>query len=404
MDITITKADALPVLNRLISWQVRARAAYSKALSKPKRTEDIVDITVAKNDLLQAAKQAAPIAPNKSPLHMLQNILLTAVAGKLHLSVTDLELSLTCEIAAEVRHFGTVAVHAKDLVERLSTMPAGPVHLSHAENRLAMRTTGARRYAMPALPGEDFPTLASVPDGAVVSVDSALLGSMIGRVQTNISDDTTRPTNAALFEWDGDTVRMVATDGHRLAKIEHTVPGLAHFSMLLPQRTWLELRRFAATAGKELRILIAGNEVYFSGDSATLATKQSTTQFPPYLKVIPKGFTCSAVVSRTGLADAVKAVALSSLKNKYGVTLCLQDRLSVSAVNPESGDAYDELSADYHGAEPLTIAVNADYMADALSALASDTVWIEASDTLAPIVVRPCADSPDIFLIMPMRV
>ena len=179
-----------------------------------------MDLIVAKKDLLRLVGRAQAIADKKSTMPVLSNLLLDARGATLSVRATDLYLSVSGEVPAEIKKPGAIAVPARDLHERVKYMQEGPVRL-YSENgtQLEVRSQGtARQYRLHGVPGSEFPTLPQPDaDAPRISLPATLLSTFIVRTQFSISPDDTRPNlNSALFEWTEDRLRMVTTDGHRL--------------------------------------------------------------------------------------------------------------------------------------------------------------------------------------------
>jgi DNA polymerase III subunit beta len=189
-----------------------------------------MELTVAKKDLLRLVARMQGVAERKSTMPVLSNVLV-AVDGpdSIRLAATDLYLSLSGKVPAHINKGGSVAVPAKDLFERVKMMPDGPIHISTNDTAATtLKAQGsARRYTLRGMPGDDFPPLPAPAEGSPnLSLDVSVLQELIAKTYFSISGDETRAhLNSAKFEWDGDLVRMVSTDGHRLSKMEVKVPG-----------------------------------------------------------------------------------------------------------------------------------------------------------------------------------
>src|SRR6516162_4452668 len=208
-----------------------------------------MEFTVAKKDLLKIVARMQGVAERKSTMPVLSNVLL-AVDGPsaLRIAATDLYLALVGRVTVDVSKGGSVAVSAKDLLERVRMMPEGPIHLASQDNATTtIKAAGsARRYTLRGMPGDDFPPLPAPSEGSPsLSLDVDALQELIAKTHFSISTDETRAhLNSALFEWDGDVVRMVTTDGHRLSKVDVKVSGRqASSTMLIPLKAIHELRR-----------------------------------------------------------------------------------------------------------------------------------------------------------------
>src|SRR6202451_2590862 len=284
-----------------------------------------MELTVAKKDLLTIVCRMQGLAERKSTMPVLSNVLL-AVNGPstLRVAATDLYLSLVGNIPVDVSKGGSVALSAKDLLERIRMMPDGPLHLSSQDNAATtLRAVGsARRYTLRGMPGDDFPPLPSAAEGSPsLALDVEVLQQLIAKTHFSISTDETRAhLNSALFEWDGDVVRMVTTDGHRLSKMEVRVSGRqASATMLIPLKAIQELRRICdealiespvKDAGKDvarpqLQITQSGSSAFFQGAGTTFSVKLVDAQFPPYAQVIPQNSSLKIRAPRAAFADAL---------------------------------------------------------------------------------------------------
>src|ERR1700677_2367736 len=210
-----------------------------------------MELTVAKKDLLKLLTRMQGVAERKSTMPVLSNVLM-AVDGPsaLRVAATDLYLALVGRLTVDVSKGGSVAVSAKDLLERVRMMPDGPIHLSAQDNATTtIKAAGsARRYTLRGMPGDDFPPLPTPSEGSPsLAIDVDVLQELVAKTHFSISADETRAhLNSALFEWDGDVVRMVTTDGHRLSKMEVKVTGRqASATMLIPLKAIQELRRLS---------------------------------------------------------------------------------------------------------------------------------------------------------------
>ncbi len=376
----------------------------------------------SKKDLLRILNRCQGVADKKSTMPVLSNVLLEAKDGNVQLSATDLYVAVRGWVKADVEQPGSIAVGARDLFERVKMMPEGQVSISTSEaSATTIRAVGsARRYTLHGIPGDDFPKLPSPDDSAPsMSLPISTLHELIQRTAFSISTDETRlHLNSALFEWEGEHVRMVTTDGHRLSKMEVHVPGKkATATMLIPNKGIQELKRLCeealtekaeqGTSGAELTMTQSGPSAYFTLGGFQFSVKLVDAQFPPYQRVIPEQTERAIHASKSSVQDALNAVSVAASDRTGGVKLTItEDKIRFESESPESGVGFDEIAVDYRGAE-VTVGFNARYFIDVLKAIDDEEVILGISGELDPAVVRPAhedASKNHVAVIMPMRI
>jgi DNA polymerase-3 subunit beta len=382
-----------------------------------------MELTVPKKDLLKLLTRMQGVAERKSTMPVLSNVLL-AVDGPstLRVAATDLYLALVGRLTVDVSKGGSVAVSAKDLLERVRMMPDGPIHLSAQDNATTtIKAAGsARRYTLRGMPGDDFPPLPTPSEGSPsLAIDVDVLQELVAKTHFSISADETRAhLNSALFEWEGDVVRMVTTDGHRLSKMEVKVTGRqASATMLIPLKAIQELRRLSddiLAEGKDgtkedapraqLQITQSGSSAFFQGGGMSFAVRLVDAQFPPYAQVIPQQSEKLVRVPRAPFAEALRAVSVAASERTGGVKLGLSKGIMrITTESPESGEGFDEIPIEYAGPD-ITIGFNAKYFLDVLGALDEDEVQLGLGGELDPAVVRPVGPRQFLAVVMPMRI
>jgi DNA polymerase-3 subunit beta len=350
---------------------------------------------------------------------VLGNVLLDVNGpGSLRLAATDLNLAVTGQITAEVQKGGSIAVGARDLFERVKMMPEGLLTIATNEGSGATirAASSARRYTLHGIPGEEFPAIPEPDAGAATfAIGADALATLIARTHFSISTDDTRlHLNSALFEWDGNRVRMVTTDGHRLSKMEVTVPGKqASATMLISLKGIQELRRLADEARAEVKgdadgvmidLVQSGANAFFRLPGLQFSVKLVDAQFPPYQQVIPRNVERTVVAPRAALTDALRAVSIAASDRTGGVKLTLaKGTMRFTSESPDSGEGFDEVPVDYDGPD-VTIGFNARYFLDVLGGLDEDSIEIGIGGELDPVVVRPHGSADYLAVIMPMRI
>ncbi len=379
-----------------------------------------MEFTAAKKDLLKMVTRMQGVAERKSTMPILSNILLVVDGpSALKLQATDLYLAIAGRVTADVKKGGSVAVPAKELLERIKMMPDGAIHVAVQEGSQTVlkSSTSARRYTLRGMPGDEFPPLPTPAEGApTLSLEVSVLQELIARTHFSVSTDETRPhLNSALFEWEGEIVRMVSTDGHRLSKMDVKVAGRqATATMLIPLKAIQELRRLAdelaAEAPKDAKerptidITQSGPNAFFQAGGMVFSVKLVDAQFPPYSQVIPQNADKKIRIPRAAFADALRAVSIAASERTGGVKLGITpSTMRITSESPESGDGFDEVPVEYKGPN-LTIGFNAKYFLDILAALPDDEVCLNLSGELDPAVIRPGNEEGFLGVVMPMRI
>ncbi|KYF85319.1 DNA polymerase III subunit beta [Sorangium cellulosum] len=376
-----------------------------------------MDLVIPKKDLLRLVARCQGVADKKSAMPALANVLLAADGNAVRVAATDLYLGVTGQTHADIKTGGTVAVPARDLLERVKAMPDGPIQITTTEGaHTSLKAVGSpRRYTLPGLPGSEFPQLpAPSRDAPSLELPVEQLALLIARTHFSISTDETRAhVNSALFEWAGDRVRMVTTDGHRLSKMEATVSGSsATATMLIPLKAITELRRLAeeARAEKEtpmVAITQSGPNAFFNIAGMQFSVKLVDAQFPPYQQVIPSVTERSVRAPRVQFAEALRAIALAANDRTGGVKLSIAPgTLRITSESPDTGAGFDEVAVDYAGPE-VTIGFNAKYFLDVLGSIDDEEVILGISGELDPAVIRPGGESNQqsyVAVVMPMRI
>jgi DNA polymerase-3 subunit beta len=345
----------------------------------------------------------------------LANVLLSVKDGALTIAATDLEIALVEEVAAESSRNGAITVPAATLYEIVRRQPEGArIELDHpgGDAQLALR---AGRYAtsLVALSVDEFPKL----DAGRLSHNFALpvqeLRGLIDRTKFAISTEETRYYLNGIFlhaaEGDGGPVlRAVATDGHRLARVEEPLPeGAAGMpGIIIPRKTVNELRKLLDEISGEVEISLSETRIKFVVGQTTLTSKLIDGTFPDYDRVIPRGNDKILRVDKKDFNDAVGRVSAISAERHRPVKLSLaKDLLVISAASPEQGTASEELGGDLidYQSGPLEIGFQARYLSDVTDQIRGKVEFVFA-DGAAPTLVRDQDDTSAVYVLMPMRV
>jgi DNA polymerase-3 subunit beta len=359
-------------------------------------------------DKLQSALTAVMSAvPAKSALPILGNVLLETDGKSLKLSTTDLEISITTTIEAKVTKKGSVAIPAKKFQEIIDALPQTDIEIEAINNRIEMRF-GTGDYKIAGMPADEFPRLPEFNSAKEIKISADVLRRMIHKTAFSASNDETRPAlNGILWQTSGEKMRMVATDGHRLAKIEADntkLQGL-YGDMIVPPRALNLVNRLAVDSITEVGVTFNENNLIFTCGGNTISTRVIEGPYPNYEQVIPKYNNKSLIVAKSLLADTVRRVAILSNALTHQVKFSIsKNTLQLSATNVDfGGEAVEKLPCQYDG-EDIEIGYNAAYVLDILKQLECDEVRFSLSTAVSAAIITTMEPSSDyLCLVMPLR-
>jgi DNA polymerase-3 subunit beta len=369
-----------------------------------------MELVVRKNDLLRELQLFQGIVERKNTIPILANVLMEAKGEEVRFLATDLEVGLRSRCAASVTKGGSLTLPAKKLYEIVKSLPETDIRI--AEEKGGVKVAADRFDSrMQTLPREDFPTLPEGGGAATVMLPRAALKEMVAKTQFAITGEDTRYfLNGALFVLRGDSMSLVATDGHRLAlvKVKRDGPadGAEESKPILPKKTLGELARLLMEGDGDIGFERGENHLFFDVGGRMLISRMIDGQFPAYERVIPKGNDKHIEFERDRLTNAVKRVALLSNERSRAVKFQIEkNKVDVTSSSPEFGEAKETLPVEY-GGQPMQICFNAQYVLDFLAAVATDVVALELKDEVSQAVMTPVgAEGYEYtYVIMPMRV
>ncbi len=363
-------------------------------------------------DFLKPIARVQGIVEKRTTMPVLSNLLMDVSDGAVQVTATDLEVSIRDRAPViSIEEQGSITVNARKLYEIVKAFPDDELKISCTkESRITIK--GAKStFNVMGQPKSNFPEIPSMDGDQLHSVKVETLKEMIDRTSFAVSTDETRYNiNGFLLEKDGDKVKMVATDGHRLAVVEkeYELDLGENERALLPRKGVMELRKLLDEDGeKEFSMGVSGKSLLIRKDDVSMNVRLLEGEFPDYKRVIPEGNDRIAKAGKTELAGSLKRVSILSEDRIKGVRFNFADskRLVLSASSKEIGDATVEMDVDYSssGDEGMEIAFNAVYILDLLEAIDEDKVTICLKDQLSPGIMRPEGSDDYTYVIMPMR-
>jgi DNA polymerase-3 subunit beta len=370
-------------------------------------------VTIERAALLRALGHVHRVVERRTTIPILANVLLDAKSGSLTLKTTDLDLEITEKTAAEVARPGATTLPAHTLYDIVRKLPEGAqvsLETSGDAGQLTLRS-GRSRFNLQCLPESDFPEVTSGDFSHKFTLPPGDLKRLIEKTQFAISSEETRYYLNGIYihalDVDGRLMlRAVATDGHRLARLELPAPeGCAGMpGVILPRKAVSEARSLIEDAQGDVLIELSTNKMRFAFGDALLTTKLIDGTFPDYARVIPAGNDKLLTVDCAAFKDAVDRVSTISSERGRAVKLALSDgKLVLSVTNPDQGSAVEEIEADYDGA-PLDVGFNARYLIDITQQLDSDTALFKLADPGSPTLIQDRDGAAALYVLMPMRV
>jgi len=367
--------------------------------------------------LLKALAHVQSVVERRNTIPILANVLLDAKKdGALTLTATDMEIAIVEDApGVTVARAGRTTAPAATLYEIVRKLPEGArIEFDHGggDGPLALRA-GRFATSLMVLPVEDFPSMTEGKLPTKFSLEAGAARALIDQTRFAISTEETRYYLNGIYLHAADAdgtpmLRAVATDGHRLARVQVDLPEGAKGmpGVIVPRKTVGELRKLIEETSDLIEVALSDTKVRFKFGTVQLTSKLIDGTFPEYERVIPKGNDKVLKVQKKDFADAVQRVAAISTERSRPVKLSVQKgTLLLSANSPEQGQAQEELEGVAYDSTPLEIGFQARYLADITDQI-GETVEFRFADGSAPTIVKDGANADDhaLYVLMPMRV
>jgi DNA polymerase-3 subunit beta len=370
-----------------------------------------MEVSLRREDLVRGLHIVQGVVERRNTLPILANVLLEPAESGIALTATDMEVGLRGVVPAQVKKKGAVTLNARKLYEIAREVSGDEVVLKSTQPGWVDVLAGRSKFKIVSLEPKDFPQLPLGPDapaGVEIRIAAGTLREMIDKTLFAVSSDETRFNLSGVFVANGEdgTLRMVATDGHRLALVDRRVPDARiERGVIMPRKGLLEARKLLDEAEEgELTVTIAPKEVRLVLRSVSFFMRLVEGEFPDYRQVIPGAPRVQARANRDDLLAALRRISLLASERSRGVKLHLEKgRLGLSASNPDQGEASEDVEVSY-GGDPLTIGFNARYLIDVLQVHSEgDVIELSFTDEVGPGVLRGTQDPEYTYVVMPMR-
>jgi DNA polymerase III subunit beta len=370
-------------------------------------------VTVERAALLKSLGHVHRVVERRNTVQILANVLIRADSTALSLKATDLDLEVIETVSGEVGAPGATTVPAHMIYDIVRKLPEGAqLSLDTAADQTSLTLKGGRsRFTLQTLPESDFPDLAAGDMTHRFTLVAKDLRRLIDKTQFAISNEETRYYLTGIYLHTtttsrGDTLRAVATDGHRLAQVDLEAPAGAGGmpGIIVPRKTVGEVQRLIEDPAAEVLIELSSTKIRFTLGTVVLTSKLIDGTFPDYARVIPVGNNRELEVDKQTFAAAVDRVSTVSSERGRAVKLSLgEDKLTLSVTNPDSGSATEELEVRYQS-EPLDIGFNSRYLLDIAAQIEGPTAVLRLADPSSPTLIQDRDAADALYVLMPMRV
>ena len=370
-------------------------------------------LSIERNTLLKAVSHAQSVVERRNTIPILANVLIEAENDKVQFRATDLDVEIVDRVQAKVDRTGSTTVSAVLLHEIARKLPDGALielTADAANGRLTVEA-GRSNFSLATLPKEDFPVMASSEYAANFSAKSGDLRRLFDKSRFAISTEETRYylngvyMHAATFE-NSKVLRCVATDGHRLARVDASLPNGAEElpGVIIPRKTVAEIRKFLDDDEVQIAVSVSETKVRFATPDITLTSKVIEGTFPDYTRVIPASNEKKLEVDADEFAKAVDRVSTVSSERSRAVKLCLEDdQLTLIVNSPDSGAAEEQVAVAYSD-ERLEIGFNAKYLLEISGQIDKENAIFMFNSSGDPVLIREGSDLSAVYVVMPMRV
>ena len=362
-------------------------------------------ISVQKDDLLKGIQVVQNAVSTRGSLPILANMLLEAKEGQITLTATDLDIAISCIVPAVVANKDAITVPAKrfgDIIKELWS--DDEIRIDVKKNKVVQIETKRTCFKLPGLPKDDNPQIAVFSqDKNVVTLPQSVLANMLRMTQFAMSRDEARYVlNGTLLVLNKKTVRLVATDGRRLAMIEKemdkTLP--VNKSVIIPNKTIHELTRNLTDEG-DVQIFFRDNQLQFKINNKLITSRLIEGEFPNYEQVIPQKTKEQVLVNTRDFLAATRRASIFTHQDSQSIRLNFdKNRMVITKNTPDVGEAYEEIETDYNGSG-LTIGFNPGYLIDVLKNIEEEKIRFELIDPEKPGMIRTGDDYT--YIVLPMQ-
>jgi len=362
--------------------------------------------TIKREDILGPLQHVIGAVERRQTLPILGNVLLKSTGGDITLTATDLEIEMVAGINAKGSDDFQTTIPARKLLDICKALPeSSEINFTVDDSRVSL-TSACSRFTLASLPARDFPGLDEIAFLQSFSIPQNQLKSLFDKTSFAMAQQDVRYyLNGILMEISADKIKLVATDGHRLALSETAQEtGVEEDKqIIIPRKAVLELSRLLESGDSRATCMLSQNHLRVERSSLVFTTKLIDGKFPDYQRVIPVDGNKVMEVSRETLKQSMSRIAILSNEKYRGIRLTLSSgNLSIQANNPDQEEAEEELQVDYNESE-MEIGFNVTYLIDVLNVLNSKKVQVKLKDSNSSAIISDSEDDSSLYIVMPMR-
>lgn len=359
-------------------------------------------IKITKQNLLKGIQTVQNAVSPRTTLPILSNILIETQVNTLRLVATDLDIGISCGVPVDVLEEGSITLPAKRFSDIIKELPDAEVEIIVRKNNQVDIDCEKCKFKLMGLPKDEFPKFPEFKDKEAVQIEQSVLKNMLELTRFAASHEETRYVlNGILLEIKEGVIRLVATDGRRLAMRENKVDGSIkkEIKIIIPIKAAEEIIRNLKDEGSAL-LTLGANQALFDIDKTLIVSRLIEGEFPNYQQVVPKPTENKLILQREDFLAAIRRANLLATPDFQAIKLeVFKNRLVISKATPDVGESREELSMEYAGKE-LIVGFNPHYLIDVLKNLGEEEVGLELTDADKPGVIRSAGY---LYLVLPMR-
>ena len=368
-----------------------------------------MEISISKSTFLKGLQLVQSIVEKRNTMPILANALIRTGDGSIDIVATDLEVGIKETVAADIREAGSITVSARKLFEIIKELPTEKLTLKKKENNWVEISAGKALFSMVGIDPEDFPSFPAYEEVDFMTAEAATLREMIDKTSVAISADETRYNlNGAFIERDAaGAIKLVATDGHRLALIEKKVDGetsgIGEKGHIIPRKGIQEFKKLLDEAEGTVELGFKENRAILKKGEIVIVARLIEGEFPDYKPVIPSSRENKIILNREEFIRSLRRISILSDEKTRGIKFEFRGgTLTVSTTNPGLGEAKEELEIENSGND-LTVGFNARYVLDFLNVMKEETVALFIADELSAALMQDGGKDDFLAIVMPMR-